>query len=132
MAQPMYMGDVISIYGLEVTLLMKESAKTWIAIMDDNNLFRAQIEDANKLSPTYDYNEELLVHAKCFADRVDDDKLTRIEICKDMFDAMNDPQTKQWRSPDDVLWEWDLLSLSFRRNGVFFAMRIMTPRGRFI
>ena len=126
------MGDVIAIYGLEMTLLMKEAPNTWIAIMDDNELFRAQIEDAQKLSPTHDYNEEMLVRAKCFADRVDDDKLTRIEICQDMMDAMNDPETKQLLSPDGVPWEWDLMSRSFRRNRVFFAMRIMTPRGRFI
>ena len=128
----LYAGDVIEIYGLEMTLLKKETPKTWIAIMDDDRLFRAQIEDSKKLRPTHDYYEEFLVRAKFFADRVDDDKLARIEICQDMIDAMNDPETKQWLSPDDVLWEWDLMSLSFRRNCVFFAMRIMTPRGRFI
>lgn len=126
------MGDVIAIYGLEMTLLKKETPKTWIAIMHDDRLFRAQIKDSTKLSPTHDYNEEFLVRAKFFADRVDDDKLTRIEICQDMVDAMNDPNTKQWLSPDDVLWEWDLMRLTFYRNCVFFAMRIMTPRGRFI
>lgn len=126
------MGDVITIYGLEMTLLKKETPKTWVAIMDDDRLFRAQIKDSTKLSPTHDYNEEFLVRAKFFADRIDDDKLTRIEICQDMVDAMNDPNTKQWLSPDDVLWEWDLMRLAFHRNCVFFAMRIMTPRGRFI
>ena len=128
----MYMGDVISIYGLEMTLLMKETPKTWIAIMDDNRLFRANNEDFKKLSPTHDYHEDFLVRAKFFADRVDDDNLTRIEICQDMIDAMNNPKTKQWWSLDDVLWEWDLMTLTFKRNCVFFAMRIMTPRGRFI
>jgi len=126
------MGDVIAIYNLEMTLLKKETPKTWIAVMDDDRLFRAQIEDFKKLCPTHDYDEEILVRAKFFADRVDDDKLTRIEICQDMINAMNDPDIKKWWSPDDVLWEWDLMNLAFRRNCVFFAMRIMTPRGRFI
>ncbi len=126
------LGDSIKIFDIDMTLLYELDDKYWIALMDDNRLFKAEKTFLNKLSPTHDYNEQLLTKARFWADRDNNGQLTRFEICKEMVEAMNNPKIHHWVDSDDVLWEWDLNTLAFWRNCVYFAMRIMTPRGRWI
>ena len=126
------LGDSIQIFDLNMTLLYELDDKHWIALMDDNKLFKAEKRFINKISATHEYNEQLLTEARFWADRDDNGKLTRFEICEEMIEAMNNPEIKHWISQDDILWEWDLDRQDFLRNGVYFAMRIMTPCGRWI
>ena len=126
------LGDSIQIFDLNMTLLYELDDKHWIALMDDNRLFKAVKRFINKISATHEYNEQLLTEARFWADRDDNGKLTRFEICEEMIEAMNNPKIKHWMSQDDILWEWDLDRQDFLRNGVYFAMRIMTPCGRWI
>lgn len=126
------LGDSIQIFDLNMTLLYELDDKHWIALMDDNKLFKAEKRFINKISATHEYNEQLLTEARFWADRDDNGKLTRFEICEEMIEAMNNPEIKHWMSQDDILWEWDLDRQDFLRNGVYFAMRIMTPCGRWI
>ena len=126
------LGDSIQIFDLNMTLLYELDDKHWIALMDDNKLFKAEKRFINKISATHEYNEQLLTEARFWADRDDNGKLTRFEICEEMIEAMNNPEMKHWMSQDDILWEWDLDRQDFLRNGVYFAMRIMTPCGRWI
>ena len=126
------LGDSIQIFDLNMTLLYELDDEHWIALMDDNKLFKAEKRFINKISATHEYNEQLLTEARFWADRDDNGKLTRFEICEEMIEAMNNPEIKHWMSQDDILWEWDLDRQDFLRNGAYFAMRIMTPCGRCI
>ena len=74
----------------------------------------------------------LLEHGIVFADHIKDGELERHRIEKDMICQMNKHSKGEWTSPKGVIWRWDLNELSFWRNDVFFAVRLMTPCGRWI
>lgn len=128
-----FIGDsVLSAEALPLTLISKSSEGKWIAMDSSKSMHEVLEANIERCTATHEFNGLLLDRAKLWADRVDEDNLTRLELPDSLVDTMNRFNVDIWMSSDGTLWEWNLQTLEMYRNGVYFALRLMTPCGEWI
>ena len=125
-------GDSVRVENFIFTAVTQLKPGLWYCL-DSNDIKHFIYEtQMSKACPTYEFDGVLLEHGIVFADHIKDGELERHRIEKDMICQMNKHSKGEWTSPKGVKWRWDLNELSFWRNDVFFAVRLMTPCGRWI
>jgi len=125
-------GDTVLFQDQEYTTIARLNSTVWLCYdAEDSSVFISTVE-MSKAPPTHELDGILLEHGVVFADHVISDKLQRYRIQPNMLREMNRHWMGHWTTSDGVKWRWDLSKLSFWRNGVFFAVRLMTPCGRWI
>jgi hypothetical protein len=125
-------GDSVTAGQIQYTTVARLNDHLWQCFdSNDNPAFISETE-MTKSDSTHEFDGKLLQHGIIFADRVENDVLERHRISTEMISEMNKCCIGHWTAPNGVEWRWELTSLSLWRNDVYFAMRLMTPCGRWI
>jgi hypothetical protein len=131
-----HIGDSVCVGDDALTVLARgrhcaHKGAQWLCLDEKNATVLQAQDNMVPLAPTFEFDGELMQQAVLFADRVGQ-KLVRYQLDLEMADKMEQSPAGTWTSASGVVWRWDLTTLSLWRDGVYFALRLMTAAGRWI